>query len=106
MLKALGRCRRDSTLFQFTINQLRDFTEPNHLLIQTPSHEDTRFIDLFINLGCAKANFCIVSPASRPVSQAVQRAYRSLQPFDIIKTNRVSRQDGLRAGVTQSFSGT
>lgn len=46
MLKALGRCRRDSTLFQFTINQLRDFTEPNHLLIQTPSHEDTRFIDL------------------------------------------------------------
>ena len=34
MLEPPGRCRRDSTLFQFTSNRLRDFIDPNHLLIQ------------------------------------------------------------------------
>ena len=34
MLEPLDRCRRDSTLFQFTTKQLRDFIDPNHLLIQ------------------------------------------------------------------------
>ena len=34
MLDPLDRCRRDSTLFQFTTKQLRDFIDPNHLLIQ------------------------------------------------------------------------
>ena len=33
MLEPLDRCRRDSTLFQFTTKQLRDFIDPNHLLI-------------------------------------------------------------------------
>ena len=35
MLESLDRCRRDSTLFQFTAKQLPDFIDPNHLLIQT-----------------------------------------------------------------------
>ena len=34
MLEPLDRCRRDSTLFQFTTRRLRDFIDPNHLLIQ------------------------------------------------------------------------
>ena len=33
MLEPLDRCRRDSTLFQFATKQLRDFIDPNHLLI-------------------------------------------------------------------------
>ena len=33
-IEPLGRNRRDSTLFQFTSKQLRDFIDPNHLLIQ------------------------------------------------------------------------
>ena len=38
MLEPPGRCRRDSTLFQFTTKQLRDFIDPNHLLIQIDEH--------------------------------------------------------------------
>ena len=34
MLEPLDRCRRNSTLFQFTTKQLRDFIDSNHLLIQ------------------------------------------------------------------------
>ncbi len=34
MLEPLDRYRRDSTLFQFTTKRLRDFIDPNHLLIQ------------------------------------------------------------------------
>ena len=34
MLEPLDRCRRDPTLFQFTSKRLRDFIDPNHLLIQ------------------------------------------------------------------------
>ena len=40
MLEPLDRCRRDSTLFQFTTKQLRDFIDPNHLLIQIDEHLD------------------------------------------------------------------
>ena len=34
MVEPLDRSRRDSTLFQFTARQLRDFIDPNHLLIR------------------------------------------------------------------------
>ena len=34
MLQPRDRLHRDSTLFQFITKQLRDFTDPNHLLIQ------------------------------------------------------------------------
>ncbi len=34
MIGPLDRSRRDSTLFQFTTKQLRDFIDPNHLLIR------------------------------------------------------------------------
>ena len=34
MIEPLDRSRRDSTLFQFTSKQLRDFIDLNHLLIQ------------------------------------------------------------------------
>jgi transposase len=34
MLESLDRYRRDSTLFQFTTKRLRDFIDPNHLLVE------------------------------------------------------------------------
>ena len=40
MLESLDRCRRDSTLFQFTSKRLRDFIDPNHLLIQIDEQLD------------------------------------------------------------------
>lgn len=40
MLEPLDRCRRDSTLFQFTTRQLRDFIDPNHLLIRIDEQLD------------------------------------------------------------------
>ena len=40
MLEPLDCCRRDSTLFQFTTKRLRDFIDPNHLLIQIDEHLD------------------------------------------------------------------
>ena len=40
MLEPLDRCRRDSTLFQFTTKQLRDFIDPSHLLIQIDERLD------------------------------------------------------------------
>ncbi len=33
MIEPLDRSRRDSTLFQFTSKQLRDFIDPNHLFV-------------------------------------------------------------------------
>ena len=40
MLEPLDRCRRHSTLFQFTSERLRDFIDPNHLLIQIDEQLD------------------------------------------------------------------
>ena len=40
MLEPLARCRRDSTLFQFTEKRLRDFIDPDHLLIQIDEQMD------------------------------------------------------------------
>ncbi len=40
MLEPLDRCRRDSTLFQFTSKRLQDFIDPNHLLIQIDEQLD------------------------------------------------------------------
>ena len=40
MLDPLDRFSRDSTLFQFTNKRLRDFIDPNHLLIQIDEQFD------------------------------------------------------------------
>ena len=40
MIEPLDRCRRDSTLFQFTNRRLRDFIDPNHLLIRIDEQLD------------------------------------------------------------------
>ena len=40
MLQPRDRLRRNSTRFQFTTKQLRDFTDPNHLLIQIDGQLD------------------------------------------------------------------
>ena len=40
MIEPLDRHRRDSTLFQFTTRQLRDFIDPNHLLIRIEEQVD------------------------------------------------------------------
>ena len=40
MLEPLDRCRKESTLFQFTSKRLREFINPNHLLIQIDDQLD------------------------------------------------------------------
>ena len=40
MLKLLDRHRRDSTLFQFTSRRMRDFIDPDHLLIRIDEQFD------------------------------------------------------------------
>ena len=40
MIEPLDRSCHDSTLFQFTTRQLRDFIDPNHLLIQIDERLD------------------------------------------------------------------
>ena len=40
MTEPLDRSRRDSILFQFTTKQLRDFIDPNHLLIRIDGQLD------------------------------------------------------------------
>ena len=40
MIEPLDRSRRDSTLFQFSTKQLRDFIDPDHLLIQIDEQLD------------------------------------------------------------------
>ena len=40
MIKPLDQSRRDSTLFQFTTKQLRDFIDPKHLLIRIDEQLD------------------------------------------------------------------
>ena len=40
MLKLLDRHRRDSTLFQFTTRRLRDFVDPDQLLIRIDEQFD------------------------------------------------------------------
>ena len=40
IIEPLDRSRRDSTLFQFTTKQLRDFIDPNHLLIRIDKQLD------------------------------------------------------------------
>ena len=40
MIEPLDRSRRDSTLFQFTTKQLRDFIDPSHLLIRIDEQLD------------------------------------------------------------------
>ena len=40
ILEPLDRCRRDSTLFQFTSKLLRDFIDPSNLLIQIDEQMD------------------------------------------------------------------
>ena len=40
MLEPLDRYRRDSTLFRFTSKRLRDFIDPDHLLIQIDERLD------------------------------------------------------------------
>lgn len=49
MLETLDRHKRDSALFQFTTRQLRDFIDPNHLLIKIDGAFD--FAELVAPLG-------------------------------------------------------
>ena len=56
MTEPLDRSRRDSTLFQFTTRQLRDFIDPNHLLIRIDEQLD--FAELVEPLeGCYCPDF-------------------------------------------------
>ena len=50
MLKPLDRCRGDSTLFQFTTRNLRDFIDPDYLLIR---------VDVQFDLG--QAGPCVLA---------------------------------------------
>ena len=55
MTEPLDRSRRDSTLFQFTTKQLRDFIDPNHLLIRIDEQLDfAKLVEPFTYyLGCS-----------------------------------------------------
>ena len=55
MAEPLDRSRRDSTLFQFTTKQLRDFIDPNHLLIRIDEQLDfAKLVEPFTYyLGCS-----------------------------------------------------
>ena len=45
MLKPLDRHRRDSALFQFTSQRMRDFIDPDHLLVRIDEQFDfTRLV--------------------------------------------------------------
>ena len=59
MLKSVGRHRRDSTLFQFTTKCLRDFVNPDHLLIRIDEQFDfTKLV--------APLEYCYCPDNSRP----------------------------------------
>ena len=63
MLEPLNRCRRHSTLFQFTSKPLRGFIDPNHMLIQID--EQLNFPKLFAHLEqryCPALDTCPTSP--------------------------------------------
>jgi len=63
MLEPLDRYQRDSTLFQFTAKRLRDFIDPNHLLVEIDEKFD--FAKLVEPL---ERNYCIDNgrPAIHP----------------------------------------
>ena len=56
MLEPLDRCRRDSTLFQFTTRQLRDFIDPHHLLIQIDRQLDFAKLGHPLRIGTARTS--------------------------------------------------
>ena len=64
MLEPLDRCRRDSTLFQFTTKLLRDFIDPDHLLIQLDERLD--FAKL---VGLLEARYCPTSAVPPSISR-------------------------------------
>ena len=77
MLELLDRCRRDSTLFQFTSKRLRDFIDPDHLLIQIDDQLD--FAKLVVPL---EARYCpdFGRPAIHPESLSQKCFARRISP--------------------------
>ena len=63
MLKPLDRHRRDSTLFQLTTPRLRDFIDPDHLVIQIDEQFD--FAKLVAPLEDATAPTMAIPPSTR-----------------------------------------
>ena len=78
MLEPRDRLRRDSTRFQFTTKQLRDFTDPNHLLTQFDGQLD--FAKLVAPLG---ERYCpdFGRPAIHP--EVMVRALLVCSPYNI-----------------------
>ena len=85
MLKPLDRHRRDSTLFQFTTRRLRDFIDPDHLLIRIDEQFD------FARLGCPlEDHYCLDNsrPAIHP--EVMVRALLICSLYNISSFTRLS----------------
>lgn len=85
MLKPLDRHRRDSTLFQFTTRRLRDFIDPEHLLIRG----DQRF-DFARLVAPLEERYCPDNgrPAVHP--EVMVRALLICSLYDISSFRRLS----------------
>ena len=76
MLESLDRCRRDSIPFQFTSIRLRDFIDPNHLLIQIDEHlEFSRLVVPFRRADVVSAARCLECILGL-IHQSVHRHWR------------------------------
>ena len=84
MIEPLDRSRRDSTLFQFTARQLRDFIDPSHRLIRIDERLD--FAKLVAPLEeCYCADFG--RPAIHP--EVMVRALLICSPYNIASFRRL-----------------
>ena len=84
MIEPLDRSRRDSTLFQFTTRQLRDFIDPNHLLIRIDERLDfTKLVAPLEDCYCPDFG----RPAIHP--EVMVRALLICSPYNIASFRRL-----------------
>ena len=85
MLEPLGRFPRDSTLFQFTEKRLRDFIDPEHLLIRIDEQLDfAKLVARLENRYCRDQG----RPAIHP--EVVVRALLICSLYNIASFRRLS----------------
>ena len=84
MLNSVNRARRDSTLFQFTTKRLRDFIDPNHLLIQIDERFDfARLVTPLEDRYCPENGW----PAIHP--EVLIRALLICSPYNVASFRRL-----------------
>ena len=85
MLKPLDRHRRDSTLFQFTTRRLRDFVDPDHVLIRIDEQFD--FVKL---VTPPEDRYCPDSGRNAIHPEAMIRALLICSLYNIFSFRRLS----------------